>query len=109
MSDATLAALDRFENVGTNFTRKVIKVASCADRSFDAKVFAYLKCNYTNDLLVQRYLNEYQCCKYVPRHLRPANSVAAQARQEPGSSMYNGRVVAGRSSRSSSRPSGHHR
>ncbi len=96
VSDSTLAALDRFENVGSNFTRKVIKVASCADRSFDAKVFVYLKCNYTQDLLVQRYISDYQCRKYVPRNNRPAVSVAKSAKNDPGSSMYNGKYSSGR-------------
>jgi len=97
VSESTLATLDRFENVGPNYSRKVIKVACCRDRSFVASAFVYVKCNYSNDLLVQRYLSEYQGRKPVPRNSRPASSMAIQARNEAGSSMYNGRYASGRS------------
>ncbi len=90
VSDAMLQTLDRYENVGTSYARKVIKVSSCTDRSFVANAFVYLKCNYSNDLLVQRYLSEYQPSSVQSRRSRisrPASSMAANA----GSSMYNGR------------------
>lgn len=91
-NDAMLSTLDRFENVGTNYTRKIIKVASCTDRSFTANVYVYFKCNYANDLVVQRYLSEHQVRRSFARTSRPASTVAAQARNEAGSSMYNGRT-----------------
>lgn len=93
-SDALLASLDRFENVGAQFARRVIKVASCTDRSFDANVFGYFKTNYANDLLVQRYHSEHQSsARGAARTHRPASAVAAQARNDAGSSMYNGRLA----------------
>lgn len=91
VSDSMLQTLDRTENVGPNYCRKVIKVSSCTDRSFVANAFVYLKSNYSNDLLVQRYLSEYQPSSSSrsrrSRNSRPASSLAANA----GSSLYNGR------------------
>jgi gamma-glutamylaminecyclotransferase len=69
--DDALASLDVLENVGVNYTRRVLKVLSATDRSFHASAYAYLKCNFGEDLLEKPVMDNYQCRKYVPRHRRP--------------------------------------
>lgn len=78
VDDATLADLDHLENVGVNYSRKVAKVANCSDRSFMAHAYVYLKTNGLEQLAKNRFLDDYQCRKYVPRHLRN-DSVPASA------------------------------
>lgn len=72
VDDATLADLDYFENVGINYSRKVAKVSHCADRAFAADAFIYFKTNMLEELSKKPFVDDYQCRKYVPRHLRPA-------------------------------------
>ncbi|KAK4525856.1 hypothetical protein GAYE_SCF17G3765 [Galdieria yellowstonensis] len=74
VSNESLKELDKLENVGVNYTRRVIPVYSVKDRSFIVKAFAYLKCNYTNELLNTNWLSDYQDHRYVPRHLRPKDN-----------------------------------
>lgn len=74
VDDATLADLDHLERVGTNYSRKVQKVSSCADRSFVADVFVYFKSNGLDQLVQNTFLDDYQCRRYVPRHLRNDSS-----------------------------------
>lgn len=70
VDDATLADLDHLENVGVNYSRKVAKVSSAADRAFVADAYVYFKVNGMGDLVDKPYLDDYQCRKYVPRHKR---------------------------------------
>eukprot|EP00871_Galdieria_phlegrea_P003529 jgi/Galph1/4177/GphlegSOOS_G2849.1 len=71
VSSNALKQLDQLENVGVNYTRRVIPVCSVKDRSFLVGAFVYLKCNYTKELLQSEWLSDYQDNRYVPRHLRP--------------------------------------
>eukprot|EP00177_Eucheuma_denticulatum_P001449 GFKZ01002608.1.p1 GENE.GFKZ01002608.1~~GFKZ01002608.1.p1 ORF type:complete len:250 (-),score=23.12 GFKZ01002608.1:1038-1691(-) len=70
VDDATLADLDHLENVGVNYSRKVAKVSSAADRAFVADAYIYFKVNGMGDLVEKPYLDDYQCRKYIPRHQR---------------------------------------
>lgn len=70
VDDATLADLDHLENVGVNYSRKVAKVSNCADRAFIANAYVYFKTNSLEELSKKNYTDDYQCRKYVPRHLR---------------------------------------
>lgn len=74
VDDATLADLDHLERVGTNYNRKVQKVSCCADRSFVADVFVYFKSNGLEQLANHTFLEDYQCRRYVPRHMRNDSS-----------------------------------
>lgn len=90
-SDSALNSLDRLENATSatsatstssqQYTRKIIRVASCTDRSFVVNVYAYFKRHRAQDLVVQRYL-------------QPANSSQNQrpaSNQRAGTSMHNSR------------------
>lgn len=81
VDDATLADLDHLENVGVNYSRKVAKVSNCADRAFVADVFIYFKGNMLDELSKKPYVDDYQCRKYVPRHLRPVETALVGARR----------------------------
>lgn len=81
VDDATLADLDHLENVGVNYSRKVGKVANCADRAFVADVFIYFKTNMLDELSRKPFVADYQCRKYVPRHLRPVEQPLVAARR----------------------------
>ena len=72
VDDETLQDLDELENNGVNYTRKVIPVAHSDDPEVLLHVFAYLKCNYTPDLVSKDYFADYQDRRYVLRHQRPA-------------------------------------
>ncbi|KAA8498944.1 Gamma-glutamylaminecyclotransferase [Porphyridium purpureum] len=91
VDDGELAKLDELENIGVNYTRKVIPVDvdDGAESPVSAEpvephaqprnrlhVHAYLKCNYTPDLVKKTWLDEYQDRRYVPRHKRPNASPA---------------------------------
>lgn len=65
-----LKILDDFENVGTNYTRKELSLVPVTDEHVAVEAFAYLKCNYTPELLASPTCADYQCRRYVPRHLR---------------------------------------
>lgn len=74
VDDAILADLDHLENVGVNYSRKVAKVSSATDRAFVVDVFVYFKVNGMERLIDGTFLDDYQCRKYVPRHLRSGDS-----------------------------------
>lgn len=71
VSSDTLARLDVLENVGVNYARSTMVVASTYDPSFTATTFVYLKRNFGDDLLKKPMMADYQCRKYIPRHRRP--------------------------------------
>lgn len=79
VDDATLADLDHLENVGVNYMRKVTKVSNCADRSFVADVYVYFKTNGLDELSKSEYLEDYQCRRYVPRHMRKKETSSTPA------------------------------
>lgn len=106
VNDRTLVALDRLENVGVNYSRKVSKVTHCADRAFVADAFVYLKCNFTQELVSKTFLDDYQCRRYIPRHLRPNASAVGVAATDPGSSVYGGNAT-GRGPSGSKQKPGH--
>ncbi|GJD11598.1 Gamma-glutamylaminecyclotransferase [Galdieria sulphuraria] len=81
VSSESLKELDKLENVGVNYTRRVIPIYSVKDRSFIVKAFAYLKCNYTDELLQTKWLSDYQDRRYVPRQLRPKDDNAQSYRK----------------------------
>lgn len=70
VDDLTLADLDHLEQVGINYTRRVEKVVSCTDRSVVVNAFAYFKGNDIEKLINAKFLEDYQCRRYVPRHRR---------------------------------------
>lgn len=74
VDDAMLADLDHLENVGVNYMRRVSKVSSSSDRSFVANAFVYFKTNGMDQLAKSQFLDDYQCRKYVPRHLRASSA-----------------------------------
>ena len=74
VDDAILADLDHLENVGVNYSRKIAKVSSATDRAFVVDVFVYFKVNGMEKLVQSQFLEDYQCRKYVPRHLRSNNT-----------------------------------
>ena len=78
VDDAVLGDLDHLENVGVNYARKVSKVSNCADRSFVVDAFVYFKTNSLSELAQKPFLEDYQCRRYVPRHMRPKERVIAQ-------------------------------
>jgi len=83
VDDAILGDLDHLENVGVNYCRKVAKVSNCADRSMVADVFIYFKCNGFEELAKKTYLDDYQCRRYVPRHMRQKAEPAGVAVLSP--------------------------
>lgn len=79
VDDATLADMDHLEKVGVNYTRKIARVSNTADRAFVVNAFIYFKVNGLEDLIDKPFLDDYQCRKYVPRHLRPRETVEVGA------------------------------
>ncbi|KAJ8902688.1 hypothetical protein NDN08_006008 [Rhodosorus marinus] len=73
VDDKMLSRMDELERVGVNYTRKVVKVHNGDNVT---EVYAYLKCNYTEELLEAEHHDEYLDRRYVPRHLRPKVEVA---------------------------------
>ncbi|CAN8073813.1 unnamed protein product, partial [Agarophyton chilense] len=71
VDDAVLAELDRLERVGVNYARARTVVRCCA-RGACVDAFVYLKRNDLARLARLRFLDDYQCRRYVPRHLRAA-------------------------------------
>eukprot|EP00186_Timspurckia_oligopyrenoides_P000569 CAMPEP_0182448244 /NCGR_PEP_ID=MMETSP1172-20130603/25296_1 /TAXON_ID=708627 /ORGANISM="Timspurckia oligopyrenoides, Strain CCMP3278" /LENGTH=151 /DNA_ID=CAMNT_0024645039 /DNA_START=146 /DNA_END=602 /DNA_ORIENTATION=- len=59
VSDHELEDLDQLENVGVNYTRKLLKVEFVESPGRIMEVFAYLKCNYNDDLLKKDYMAKY--------------------------------------------------
>ncbi|GJQ10069.1 hypothetical protein GpartN1_g1860.t1 [Galdieria partita] len=88
VSSESLKELDKLENVGVNYTRRVIPIYSVKDRSFIVKAFAYLKCNYTDELLQTKWLSDYQDRRYVPRHLRPKDNTQAYRKTQSMQDMF---------------------
>lgn len=87
VDDAILADLDHLEQVGINYSRKVTQVSNCADRSFVADAYVYLKTNGLEALSKKPFLEDYQCRRYVPRHMRgdsktPAKSTKSSSKLE---------------------------
>lgn len=78
VDDDMLEKLDELERVGINYTRKPVAVRD--GQGTRTEVLAYLKCNYTRDLLEAEYLPEYKDKRYVPRHMR--NKVVAERQKE---------------------------
>lgn len=68
VDDDMLEKLDELERVGVNYTRKAVNVRN--SRGEKVEVLAYLKCNYTRDLLEAECHPEYNDRRYVPRHMR---------------------------------------
>lgn len=81
IDDATLADLDHLENVGVNYSRKVAKVSNCANRAFLADAYVYFKTNALEELAKNEHTDDYQCRKYVPRHLRPKEPALVAGRR----------------------------
>lgn len=81
VDNSTLADLDHLENVGVNYTRRVAKVSNTADRAFIVEAFVYFKVNGLNALVDKPFLDDYQCRKYVPRHMRPRETTEVAARR----------------------------
>lgn len=78
VDDFMLGNLDELERVGVNYTRKSVKVF---DKNEDdaIEVYAYLKCNYTRELLEAERHQEYNDRRYVPRHMRPKAPTSARS------------------------------
>jgi len=91
VNDETLDALDRLENVGVNYTRKVLQVHHIDEPFSVIQAYAYLKCNYTSDLLSKEPVANYQDRRYVPRSQRAkvtaARAAAAEAAAAAAMSM----------------------
>jgi len=91
-----LAALDKLENVGVNYTRKAIDVVG--PKKEVMLVQTYFKANFSVELARAEYLTEYKDRRYVPRTERALYTIPpglAAARRAAGGGICDGDRVAG--------------